>query len=111
MREIEYRAWDKKHKYMTGIFTLDDVSKGFIGYKDNETMQYIGLKDKNGKKIFEGDIVNVNCGDYESIGVVTWEYGGFLLPGFVPERMMNEDDMEIIGNIYENPELLESKDD
>ncbi|EJY7350909.1 YopX family protein [Listeria monocytogenes] len=76
---------------------------------DPETVgQYTGLKDKNGKKIFEGDI----CWEEhnECYGVVKFEEGKFL---YVWENIAEDlwevaDDIEICGNIHENPELLEA---
>ena len=82
-----------------------------------EVMQYTGLKDKNGKEIFEGDIVKV-YDDYNVYGIMAGEiyeiyfaFGGFRLkPKRNPKAKGNwvEDgiDFEVIGNIYENPELL-----
>ncbi|EAE5643309.1 hypothetical protein I1C49_001732 [Listeria monocytogenes] len=75
---------------------------------DEKTLgQYTGLKDKNGKKIFEGDI----CWEEhnECYGVVKFEEGKFL---YVWENIAEDlwevaDDIEICGNIHENPELLE----
>ena len=55
-------------------------------------MQFTGLLDKNGKEIYEGDITNV--------GIVEWDHGQFT------ERLYAPDDIEVIGNIYSNPELL-----
>lgn len=130
MREIKFRAWDKVNKNM-----LYDVSTGtvIIWYKEISAksencvfMQYTGLKDANGKEIYEGDIVKYVAGEnYENTGVVIWadEKNSFNLKtypfmcGFV---IHNEEEnktdkfewdetnyMEVIGNIYENPELLE----
>lgn len=61
MREIKFRAWDKENSEMT-LFTFDDVSSGQVGNNDQYisemvVMQYTGLLDKNGKEIYEGDII------------------------------------------------------
>ena len=71
--------------------------------------QFTGLLDKNGKKIFEGDIVDILT-ENEEIGVVAYEDGGFLVnaDGFCVDfhSNINGTDLEVIGNIYDNPELL-----
>ena len=71
--------------------------------------QFTGLLDKNGKKIFEGDIVDILT-ENEKIGVVAYEDGGFLVnaDGFCVDfhSNINGTDLEVIGNIYDNPELL-----
>lgn len=123
MREIKFRAWDKKRKTMnyTDDFLVrfnGDVVKeceveftheiDILTVDDCILMQYIGLKDKNGKEIYEGDILE----QYGSIGKVIYEDDRFYVdwdkePGRVGlfegcTRGRNK----IIGNIYENPELL-----
>lgn len=136
MTPLRFRAWHKKKNFM---FDCDAIFKGGVGHwhhgekghdkektKEHynfdhvEVMQSTGLTDKNGKEIFEGDILQEQ-GDSQRIGIVEWRksdygqghlyclkqikeylhsaddyYGGF-----------NEGDYEIIGNIYENLELLQ----
>ena len=76
--------------------------------------QYTGLNDKNGKRIFEGDIVDILT-ENEEIGVVAYEDGGFLVDadGFCVDfhANINGTDLEIIGNVHDNPELLGGNDE
>lgn len=71
--------------------------------------QYTGLTDRNGNKIFEGDIVNILT-ENEEIGVIVYEDGGFIVRAdkfsvdFI--NNINGTDVEVIGNKYDNPELL-----
>lgn len=90
----------------------EDISRSFsVGFKDCELMQSTGLRDKNGVEIFEGDVVAYNgirdfrlCiqrafgGTYIAVNGKTTELLKYINEGFV-----------IIGNIYENPELLEQQ--
>ena len=77
--------------------------------------QYTGLKDKNGKRIFEGDVAKVLQGKDKDIAYVGFENGAFMLypkTGNIYERTLwsywyNDWDVEVIGNITDNPELLE----
>lgn len=72
--------------------------------------QFIGLTDKNGTKIFEGDIVDILT-ENEELGKIEYNDGGFWVEadGFCLNFMenINGKDVEVIGNIYDNPELLE----
>ena len=74
--------------------------------------QYTGLTDKNGKKIFEGDIVGVGECDkiYEKV-VVYFDKGAFRVSQFAIDLLETRNiDCEVIGNIYDNPELLEEQE-
>jgi uncharacterized phage protein (TIGR01671 family) len=137
MREIKFRAWDKTNKKMLILqpirtmvsedcFVLP-VYEGLShdGIENYELMQYTGLKDKNGKEIYEGDVVKtfwqhdgVECHDYELTGEIVWnkEDACFSLDcsdqtiRFITTYEREElIDIEVIGNIYENPELLNTK--
>ena len=110
MREIKFRAWDKENKEMVEVELL---GKEVLLYKNGEwenienfeVMQYTGLKDENGREIYEGDIVkHATWGDvYE----VIFEDGGFYVLSSYDFQTINEYPLEVIGNIYEKPELLE----
>lgn len=133
MREIKFRAWcyiNNKMYYqhidgMTQVNGIDGsgnsdyhvatirFSKEITpGHDDIDLMQYTGLKDKNGKEIYIGDIVcekrNNNKIFFE---VVETDYLGFYFKNDVYGHD-NEDgyNVEVIGNIYENPDLLGGKE-
>ncbi|ECB9836152.1 hypothetical protein FL863_13915 [Listeria monocytogenes] len=115
MREIEFRAWDKEVKEMDynpsviEIWQNKPINEQFRLESEEKLvwMQYTGLKDKNGKKIFEGDI---GWDEHnECVGVVKFEEGKFL---YVWENIAEDlqevaDGIEICGNIHENPDLSE----
>jgi len=117
MREIKFRAWDKKNKKMVVVWQIDWNDKGEIEYvnRNNDTsnfilMQYTGLKDKNGREIYEGDIVR-GAGIKPKIYTVEWLdiYGGFAFlddEKAIPACEVPVLFCEVIGNIYENPELI-----
>lgn len=119
----KYRAWDKKIKIMSEV-TLIDYRAEFVelfneelylrDFSKVELMQSTGLKDKNGKEIFEKDIL-----DYNGRKVIVKWHGSYacFIYDFVDELKNRTTEwqplylsyykFEIIGNIYENPELLE----
>lgn len=109
MREIEFRAWSKRVKigkpHMIHLPIGGDYSgRDLIEDEDWKVMQFTGLKDKNGTKIFEGDIL-------ENGSVVCFRRGRFH-PVYDGGNAEDEEDdfwlseREVIGNIYQNPELL-----
>lgn len=123
MREIKFRTWDKVNKKMELAFDLSSNPKYWWDeLKDFPLMQYTGLQDKNGKEIFEGDVMPIvieNLG--ESIktvnGVVKFEQGQWNIEYLHPFQkemyianlysLFQRAEKEVIGNIYENPELLD----
>lgn len=80
--------------------------------KELELMQYTGLKDKNGVEVYEGDIVTARWfeeeadDDFEATGVMVWDGLGFDLKGVRFLHAFDSDQLEVIGNIYENKRLL-----
>lgn len=76
-------------------------------------MQCTGLKDKNGKLIYEGDVVNGSCGVYWGKMIVEYNVAGFVLNknGKYLNFLEGDNYIEVIGNIYENKELLESEEE
>lgn len=105
MREIKVRAWNNAQMWKPFDLYDNSVSKG-IWPTGTILMQYTGLKDKNGKEIYEGDVVT---GDLKGrLDVVVFDKGCFLLRDRVQhyEATYWGDEIEIKGNIYENPELI-----
>ena len=134
MKEIKFRVWDKDRKkfakqitslkfdrdgninlvvYLDRVNKLREILDNEKIYCNNfEIMQYTGLKDKNGKEIYEGDIVKIFfdsekyeaflveydnlCWQLREIGQLLWDY-------------CNLYECEVVGNIYENPELLKEE--
>lgn len=161
MREIKFRVWDNNNKVMQSIGVLEwlnggikpygqgsfvNNNEGFVDEKSIFLMQYTNLKDKNGKEIYEDDIVRVydierycicneweecngkndkdhrnhgehkhekygDCDKYICTQKIKWNYytGYFCEEDtgeYCPALGSDEIELEIIGNIYENPELL-----
>ena len=116
-REIRFRAWDEKKKIMKSGKSLKELcirarDGGFKHWDDSvPIMQYTGLKDKNGKKIYEGDIIKFIWKAYLNNGVIRFnsKLARFDTVDYNGDIILNEvaDYGEVIGNIYENSKLLE----
>lgn len=117
MREIKFRG-----KNLLGQWSYGDLVRGKIGQRKETAIkvgtkaifvledtigQYTGLKDKNGKEIYEGDILYTNKYDKKH-GIVRWneELGALHIYNVPSKTLRNARLYEVIGNIYDNPELL-----
>lgn len=130
MREIKFRAWSNVHKewlydsridlygniyFDVGDYDTDGYGSGWRKHHNGNIslMQYTGLKDKNGKEIYEGDILKTDSGNKQviynapSFDLEDYDNGDYY-EGQNP-YCHNWNEFEIIGNIYENPELLKVK--
>jgi len=130
MREIKFRAWSKEHDFIGKVYEIDfryglvkleteKETTHTFGISNVELMQYTGLKDKSGKEIYEGDVVTTIHTDHAPhIGEVYFQ--PTRLNWSVKHGSLTNQDMfvysrpdcsiEVIGNIYETPELLNPTD-
>lgn len=138
MREIKFRAWNKRDKLMEyldylnlskaqfcgnwnvappeDLFDVATVKGSLLLFSDVTLMQYTGMRDKKNVEIFEGDIVKIpHYHDKRTYinGFVKFKDGSFLVDYVDMEGIISchKDNIEVIGNIYENPELLKKDDD
>ncbi len=113
---------------MFNAFEYHITFTGFLNSSAYSVMQYTGRKDKNAKEIYEGDIIkysikNFMGGEYatdyskkpipkysKGIAEIIWKYNGFYMQNLkipnVSPAIFNNNEIEVIGNIYENPELI-----
>jgi hypothetical protein len=106
MREIKFRAWNKKNKQMVDSDCFDYFWIMNPRPELFEIMQFTGVKDKNGKEIYEGDIIEQTFyGDDASKMILVVED----IRQLDNIRCGSSKENEIIGNIYENPELIKKE--
>lgn len=147
MRQFKFRAWDERNEVMhydfqfiksgdsgnDWIVFISDKSGVKSGHSKDEhqivldnpyfrqqlkVMQYTGLKDKNGKDIYEGDVISfvAASGYADGIGLVKWNCNmcGFILVNHADDIYdsiydFTESILTIMGNVYNNPELVEGR--
>ena len=127
MREIKFRVWEKNLKEIIPVYDIDFknrmINTGILWktFDEVELMQFTGLKDKNGKEIYEGDILrdhgeegafyeypfyieySKERGSFDFVDKFDYYFGIARYTAF----QISCERVEVIGNIYENPELLE----
>lgn len=126
MREIKFRAWDDENNCMVKVSKLHLGKKMMVEHDKSEwnwytretpIMQFTGLTDKNGKEIYEGDIVTYGAWDVDidedwrhSPALVEYkdEKTAFYLTKSCNIHLAGLRELEVLGNIYENPELINS---
>jgi hypothetical protein len=115
VREIKFRLWDRNRKKMIFGPTDDNPNASWVlaaaSLSKCEPMQFTGLKDKNGKEIYSGDIVSLSKDTWfakrpmiEAVEITNYKIKPFeadVNPWHIPSE-----EWEVIGNIHENPELL-----
>ena len=125
MREIKFRAWYKPYKQMcqveslrfdgNGVYTVVLIEESFYDRRLVEAdeiviEQFTGLEDKNGTEIYEGDILIDDTGEPIEYWVVKFSESGFVGEcAGVAEPLFELANLEVVGNIHENPELVEEK--
>ena len=121
MREIKFRAWNGKEMFFFNLFGISACGAVVEGGHDITgkniiIMQFSGLKDKNSKEIYEGDIIKFNKFRFD----ISFVGGAFIMATFSMEASTSlfsmlkgdsdfEKQIEVVGNIYENIELLNPK--
>ena len=120
-REIKFRAWDKEENEMFNASSgFNDFTVGIkvesvehtmtVSSKKYELMQFTGLLDKNGKEIYEGDVVKDDNGGDEELGIqigkVMWNHEWCSFRWNDGDDWSLHSELEVVGNIYENPELI-----
>ena len=134
MRDIKFRGKSiDSNKWVYGSLMIDKWDNSYVIYPINDKVedlvgepvdcdsigQYTGITNKNGKEIYEGDIVKyvdnmckvefVACVKYDAPSFEFWDTDDMYCGIELCESIKGEDEIEVIGNIYDNPELLEAE--
>lgn len=124
MREIKFRVWDGKARKMLPLTSIEMCTDGamcvgygyrfesIVGEDDVHLMQFTGLKDSKGVYIYEGDAIKYNTwtsgqDHHWRNGLIIFKDGRFEVEGLISLTLAGVNRKEVIGNIYENPDLLE----
>ena len=126
MKEFKMKAWLKKEKKMVAIIGIDfnyeyirytedgnlfNENYKTVAFKDIELLQFSGAKDKAGQELYEADVIKFNDGIDDIYGLISYddEDGSYRVSyENITEHLSNlEGDFEIVGNIFENPQLHE----
>jgi uncharacterized phage protein (TIGR01671 family) len=132
MRIHKYRAYNKKLKKMAQVIAIEldpelggvevwgrdhvsyltgehEADRDFWPWDDCVEMEYVGKADKIGKEIYEGDVVRVNGGEprFEFVSHVIFAQAAFRVAAVYNQGFPDTQDIEVIGDIYRNPELAE----
>ncbi|MFR6586127.1 YopX family protein [Lacticaseibacillus rhamnosus] len=127
-REIKFRVYSDHYRKMYPVSNIEwdsdgrmwvtaDDGKNGVELIDDEAhlMEYTGLHDKNGREIYEGDVLDIGLRDQDGkpaiapVSYATYDAGYVLDNGGNGIWQRLTEDCEVIGNIFENPELLEGK--
>ena len=126
MKELKIKAWLKKEKKMVAIIVID-FNYEYIRYteddnlfnenyktaefKDIELLQFSGAKDKAGQELYEADVIKFNDGIDDIYGLISYDHedGTYRVSyeNITEHLSEREGDFEIVGNIFENPDLHE----
>lgn len=113
MREIKFRLYNKLNQKLYDVDILE-IPELLLNWSNIIFCQYTGLKDKNGIEVYEGDIIKWECigrrKKQNGISKIIWQNAGFEIDGsdfgYEGEDLISWENLTVIGNIYENSELL-----
>ena len=110
MREIKFRAWDNRSEKMIVFKNADMWDTNWLD--DSDIMQFTGLKDKNGVDIYEGDLLKFKATTVNGIFSIVFRNGSFCLSNSWSDYTsfdhyeFSSNNIQVIGNTHENPELI-----
>ncbi len=115
MKELKFKAWIKRKKRVVDVIEIDFLNKKiayeigkmklFADFEDVELMEYTGVKNESNIEIYEGSILR----HQQKMGIVAYDNGSYMLDTEGRHFYLQtfQEKAEVLGNIYENPEILE----